>query len=313
MKETPLSPDQLEQFHNDGYLIVPNVLSDYDAFCEGVLEPFLEKNDDYLKSAVMATGEYDSSIHTEVPGVMLRNPDNSDPLPDDGQLWVLQNKELLQILHQLHSNNNSSTSQQSGNDHQHQQLSLTPPSWEWLHATNIGWIHVRLPISDASQFEHRWHVDGGHFSPHLLTSPEQSVVVLPMLHDIALGGGNTVVLPGSHHYMAQLLHRQGCDGLPKKVTQDCRKLGRAWPKRKEIAPCQAGDVLIMHPMLVHAGGFHTNGTATTRISFNLGTKWTRPVNLVKPLSWLESSLKRSLTETKGLPELNIGAPFQLTT
>jgi ectoine hydroxylase-related dioxygenase (phytanoyl-CoA dioxygenase family) len=237
---------------------------------------------------------------------MLRDPtDGSDPLPNDGQAWILQNEQLLGILHQLHSDEGSSNENAASKDKE------ADPSWQWLHPTNIGWIHVRLPVSNASQFEHRWHVDGGHFSPHFLTSPEQSVVVLPMLHDVGVGGGNTVVLPGSHHYMAQLLHQNRDAGLLKSVTQDCRKLGEAWPIQKEIAPCHGGDVLIMHPLLVHAAGFHTNGTTTERISFNLGTKWTRQLLLKEPNSWLESSLKRSLSETTGLPKLSVEALFKL--
>lgn len=299
-----LSPDQLEQFHQDGYLVVPNVLKNHESFCQETLQPFLEKHEQYFTSTIMATGEYDSNIHTEVPGLMLRNlTDHSDPLPNDGQAWVLQNEQLLGILNQLHSNENISSSAEEDKD--------SGPNWEWLQPTNIGWIHVRLPVSNASQFEHRWHVDGGFFSPHYLLSPEQSVVVLPMLHDVGVGGGNTVVLPGSHHYMAQLLHQNREQGLSKAVTQDLGKLGRAWTTRKEIAPCHGGDVLILHPLLVHAAGFHTNGAMAKRITFNLGTKWTRSLSLEEPTSWLESSLKRSLSETVGLPKLSVEAPFQL--
>ena len=107
-------------------------------------------------------------------------------------------------------------------------------NWEWLHS-NLGWIHVRFPCavpisssnckgakppnenddckadvhacaSASASASRSWHVDGGHFTPHHLNSREQSVIVLPMIRDVAKGGGNNMVLKRSHIYMAQKLH-----------------------------------------------------------------------------------------------------------
>ena len=282
----PLTTEQLELFHQDGYLVVPNVLDNCQDFVDETLRPHLQTYD-WKNLQHFTTGDYDPELHTEIPGAMLRNADGSDPLSDNGQAWILENETLMAILHQLHDS-----------------------KWEWLHPQNVGWIHVRLLVENASQFEPRWHVDGGHFSSHYVTSPEQSVIVLPMLHHVEAQAGNTLVLPKSHHYMAQLLNSKK-NGVDKSITQDCRALGRVWPDVREIAPCRAGDVLLLHPLVVHAAGFHTNPSADRRITFNMGVKWTRKLSLEKPTSWLEASLKRSLEET--IPKVTVEAPFRLET
>ena len=289
--DSPLTKVELEQLHQDGFLVVSDVLdSDLcQTFMEQDLNFYLETYGNIREQKHFATGDYDPDTHTEIPGVMLRKPFGGDPLPDHGQEWILQHGRLVAILNQLHG----------GRDR-----------WEWLHPRNVGWIHVRFPVLDASKFEPRWHVDGGHYSPHYLTSPEQSVVVLPLFHDVAANSGSTLVLPETHHYMAQLLHSRA-GGLAKHLTQDCRPLGRVWPvDRKDIAPLKRGDVLLLHPLVVHAAGFHTNpGSSQNRITFNLGTKWTRPLSLQQPSSWLEASLKRSLTEP--VPKLELSPPWRL--
>lgn len=284
----PLTNEELEQLHRDGFLAVANVFDSASCqqFMEQDLHVHLETYGNLREQKHFATGEYDPNVHTEIPGVMLRNPDGSDPLPDEGQEWILQNGKLVAILNQLHG----------GRDH-----------WEWLHPNNVGWIHVRFPVTDESQFEPRWHVDGGHFTPHYLTSPEQSVIVLPIFHDIHVKSGSTLVLPESHHYMAQLLHSRGIQGLDKCVTQDCRPLGRIWPiAKRDVAPLQRGDALLLHPLVLHAAGFHTNPSSQqNRITFNMGTRWTRQLSLKQPSSWLEASLNRSLKER--IPKLDLPA------
>eukprot|EP01083_Nonionella_stella_P196797 723904_1 len=205
-------------------------------------------------------------------------------------------------------------------------------NWEWLHS-NLGWIHVRFPcvvpnsISKSNPKEanplndddrvdlhassyRSWHVDGGHFTPHHLNSREQSVIVLPMIRDVAKGGGNTMVLKRSHIYMAQKLHAAdsnskgahttihhvegkvqdgqqnsvlgggGGGGIPREETQNANDIAAMWPDDLivEMAPCGAGDVLLMHPFLVHAAGIAEIGHPM-RIAFNMGVRWTRDVHV----------------------------------
>lgn len=295
-----LSDEELSRFQSDGYLVVRNVLDPVK--CQECLDdhilPAMERLcglkttacgvvlSDAAAVRSMATGE--DSCDPPV-GIMIREGDGRDPLPDATGDWILRNHKLLSVLNQLHGSSGS---------------------WQWLHPNNLGWIHARLPTTIGSSShsladpyqQHRWHVDGGHFTPHFLTSPEQSVVVLPVLHSIPHGGGNTVVLRKSHVYTAQWLHQQQQDGVDKSYTQDCRPIAQKWPIHliDEVAPCQAGDVLLLHPFVIHAAGFLTNNddaqTPPFRISFNLGTQWTRPPQLQNSASWLEHSFQQAVTK-----------------
>eukprot|EP00553_Chaetoceros_curvisetus_P007507 CAMPEP_0204626144 /NCGR_PEP_ID=MMETSP0717-20131115/11799_1 /ASSEMBLY_ACC=CAM_ASM_000666 /TAXON_ID=230516 /ORGANISM="Chaetoceros curvisetus" /LENGTH=131 /DNA_ID=CAMNT_0051642015 /DNA_START=178 /DNA_END=573 /DNA_ORIENTATION=- len=97
-----------------------------------------------------------------------------------------------------------------------------------------------------------------------------------MIRSVDNGGGNTVVLKKSHIYMAQRLRDAGKEGIPKEVTQNANDIARIWPQDLffEIAPCCAGDILLMHPFLVHAAGFADEGKPL-RIAFNMGVRWTK--------------------------------------
>ncbi len=189
----------------------------------------------------MATGDFDKEMPSFLPGVMVRKPSGQNPISDEESLDL---SPLNLILDQLHGGNSKSRNR------------------EWLHE-NVGWMNVRFPCRHTNRKDTKtWHVDGGHFSPHFLLSKEQSVVILPMIRSVDSGGGNTVVLKRSHIYMAQRLHDAGKAGIPKEITQNANEIAAMWPKDLivEIAPCFAGDMLLMHPFLVHTAGFADEGS-----------------------------------------------------
>lgn len=224
----------------------------------------------------MATGDFDKEMPSFLPGVMVRKPSGQNPISDEESLDL---SPLNLILDQLHGGNSKSRNR------------------EWLHE-NVGWMNVRFPCRHTNRKDTKtWHVDGGHFSPHFLLSKEQSVVILPMIRSVDSGGGNTVVLKRSHIYMAQRLHDAGKAGIPKEITQNANEIAAMWPKDLivEIVPCFAGDMLLMHPFLVHTAGFADEGKPL-RIAFNMGVKWTKDPTISKGEqdSFLEESIGWSL-------------------
>ena len=302
MSSKLLSGLQLEEFKQNGFTIIKGILNNLECekFDQQVVQPALRQysgidqsdentwNTDILKE--MATGEYSDEKPDILPGVMVRQQDGSDPISDKDSLNMTA---LHPILDQLHYRNNSDSL-----------------DWEWLHK-NVGWIHVRFPIGhDKTSEVNTWHVDGGHYTPHFLDSPEQSVIILPMIRPVGKGGGNTMILKKSHLYMAQKLQEAGKDGIPKEVTQNLNSIGKMWPKDLivEAAPCDAGDVLLMHPFVVHSAGVAMNGHPL-RIAFNMGVRWRRKPYINdntddlshpdsdKHLSFLEKSISWSLKQS----------------
>jgi len=295
-----LSLSQLEQFSRDGFLLIRAVLdtSNCAKFDEEVLQPALQSYGGVhqldpstwtnSKLMSMATGEYDQTSQGPIPGAMIRKGEPGsweDPIPDEK---CLDMTPLHPILNQLHGDSTS---------------------WRWIHS-NLGWIHVRFPLQQHCNHEKQWHIDGGHFSPHFMNSTEQSVIILPMIRPIGKGGGNTCVLAKSHVYITHLLYASGEHGISKDITQDCRNLAKVWPEEQiiEVEPCGAGDVLLLHPFVVHAAGF-TQSNHPLRITFNMGTQWTRPVLRYGDSSWLERFIWDALQESP--VEVNAPHPFAL--
>ena len=294
-----LSSSQLENLQSNGYLLLKGILDPKTCkdFDDNIVQPSLKKyggidqtnpatwNTDRLKA--FATGDYNSEKPNILPGVMVRQKSGLDPIPDEESLDL---SALTPILDQLHGGRNT---------------------WEWLHK-NVGWIHARFPLDTAAKTKMKdvktWHVDGGHFTPHFINSPEQSIIVLPMIRSVDKGGGNTLILKKSHIYMAQMLEKAGTDGIPREVTQNASDIARIWPEELivEVSPCDAGDVLLIHPFCVHAAGEACAGQPP-RVAFNMGVRWkntpiidkdnaTQATNLVSS-SWLEKNIALALNES----------------
>lgn len=297
-----MSSSQLEEFQQNGYIVLKGILdpAECEEFDVNSVQPALRKyagidpkdcktwNTEVLRS--MATGDFNKKQAEILPGVMVRKENGHDPIPDDRNLDL---SSLEPILDQLHGGSQF---------------------WEYLH-DNVGWIHVRFPLNSAKRLQAKdmntWHVDGGHFTPHFMDSPEQSVIVLPMIRPVGIGGGNTVALKKSHIYMSHKLAQAGNVGIPREVTQNANHIASKWPEDLivEIAPCEVGDILLMHPFLVHTAGLASLGHPL-RVSFNVGLRWKRKPVITEcvddrqhKICWLEKcftwSLQQSLVFLEG--------------
>jgi hypothetical protein len=170
----------------------------------------------------------------------------------------------------------------------------------------MGWIHLRFPnytVGDDDRilptaFEPysrgQWHVDDGHFYHHKLDSPEQSVTLLPMLRPVNALGGNTLIIKNSHKKVARYLARQGHVGVTYRrlyayanyIAENADPLDII-----EAATCTAGDILVMHPFVVHSSSKNTEGSPW-RVSFNMTIMWK-----ANPFSTgITCPLKTSITE-----------------
>jgi hypothetical protein len=164
-------------------------------------------------------------------------------------------------------------------------------NWQWLHDDNVGWIHIRFPQKQGAWEDipsTGWHVDGSHFDSHRINSPEQSVVVLPVMRDIDMKGGGTSILKYSHTEVADFLSRQGRWGSSKRrlneyvgylVSKERYRHERNSAESNFVqCVASAGDILILHPFVAHAASICEEPNPW-RITFNMGTRWARSTNV----------------------------------
>jgi hypothetical protein len=91
-----------------------------------------------------------------------------------------------------------------------------------------------------------WHKDG-YFFRHFLDSPEQGLLVIAAWTDVLHQGGGTFIAPDSVGVVARYLaaHPAGVEpGVFGSLIEQCREF--------EEITAQAGDVVLLHPFMLHA-------------------------------------------------------------
>jgi len=299
----------IRQFFEDGYVVLQNCIprAECQRFCRESLEPTLRKDFnvdcnnprtwslDNVSGYIMNEG----SIEGTPVGVMIRDLENggADPLQQDpDKRWpaLFQSCKLLNFLDYLHGDGKN---------------------WQWLHDDNVGWIHARFPVLSTDEEirekqlktvqSFNWHVDGGHFDIHKINSLEQSVVVLPMICDVERDGGNTLVIRGSHCHIMRRLNEFGEIGVHKsELHRICENLAKNAPSHDiiEAAPCKAGDILVLHPFVIHCASVNTIGNCV-RLTFNMGTRWSNSYALLDESC--ENDQSRSPMEKHILDEISV--------
>jgi len=102
-----------------------------------------------------------------------------------------------------------------------------------------------------------WHKDGDFFR-HFLDSPEQGLLTIVLWSDIEHRGGGTFVAPDSVAPVARLLAERREGVLPDDLHYD--ELISQCTSFVEITG-RLGDVVLMHPYMLHAVSQNHRGTA----------------------------------------------------
>jgi hypothetical protein len=131
-----------------------------------------------------------------------------------------------------------------------------PYTWGNGFIANLG-LGADRPWQPPSPAAPGWHKDGDFFR-HFLDSPEQGLLTIVLWSDIEQRGGGTFIAPDSVAPVARLLehHREGV--LPDDFPYD-----------ELIAQCSTfvettgrlGDVVLMHPYMLHASSQNHRGAA----------------------------------------------------
>ena len=91
-----------------------------------------------------------------------------------------------------------------------------------------------------------WHKDG-YFFRHFLDSPQQGLLIIAAWTDVVSRGGGTFIAPDSVGVVARFLaeHPEGVKpDVFGALIEQCEVF--------EEVPAQAGDVILLHPFMLHA-------------------------------------------------------------
>jgi Phytanoyl-CoA dioxygenase (PhyH) len=221
MSDTVLSAEQVESFVEHGYVRIPECFTRADA------EPWL---DEAWVRLGYERDEPSTWVERRVHMPSLRHVEVADFAP---KVWGA----ACQLL--------------GGEDRIEQ-----PYTWGNGFIANLG-IGADRPWEPPSAASPGWHKDGDFFR-HFLDSPEQGLLTIVLWSDIEERGGGTFIAPDSVAPVARLLESRR-EGVPPDD----------FPYDELIAQCSTfvettgrlGDVVLMHPYMLHAVSQNHRGTA----------------------------------------------------
>ena len=126
---------------------------------------------------------------------------------------------------------------------------LTFPGFEQA-VNNIDDVPATEPV--VWKVDGNWHIDG-HIHKHYTYSKEIGLIPIMFFSDVHVGGGGTAIAEGSHLVAARILAESGLKGMTSKdlaraVMIDTQE---SFFNIIELTG-QAGDIIFMHPLLLHA-------------------------------------------------------------
>ncbi|MCA9836766.1 MAG: phytanoyl-CoA dioxygenase family protein [Trueperaceae bacterium] len=178
---------------------------------------------------------------------------------------------------------------------------IEPLNWSDAFVVNFR-MGADKPWQEPSAEHKGWHKDGSFFR-HFLDSYEQALLVIVIWSDIAPKGGGTFIAPDSIDVMAKffLEHPEGVD--PKDF--DFQSLIAECSEFIEVTG-EVGDVIIMHPFMLHASS--PNHSGKVRFITNPPVILKEPLNLNREDKSEFSPLELATLRALGKDRLE----FQLT-
>lgn len=118
----------------------------------------------------------------------------------------------------------------------------------------LGWWMITFPgFADPPwDSDGKYHVDG-HWFQHYTISKEVGCILIVFFSDVNPECGGTAVAVGSHKCIARALTEAGTRGMrPYEVAHCVDSCLSSTQYPLEELTGKAGDVVIMHPFLIHA-------------------------------------------------------------
>lgn len=144
----------------------------------------------------------------------------------------------------------------------HQAFDQLVGNGNWLPKMTLGSFPIRFPSKEPAG-DTGWHVDasfpGENPDNYLdwrinLYSKGRALLMLFLFSDVTEIDAPTVLKIGSHLDVAQILEKEGDNGL--SFTELAQRLEVVKNREETIATGKAGDVYLCHPFLVHRAQDH---------------------------------------------------------
>ena len=235
-------------YERDGFFILKNVIKKEECsrfLNESVVPALKKKNIDIYNK---------NTYKNKIGEMILGNNNTNHPInkkyKDSRWPSLYDSKKLMETLNYIHCRRNKK-------------------KWNWYYSEEgVGWIHLRYPYSRKKRWQvpnNGWHIDGDIDGK---IDPNKSVTILPLVTKIRKGYGGTAIMKGSHKKINYWMHKlQNKIDLYDYINKNIDK------KNCIEANGNQGDILIMHPDLVHAPSVALNkANIPVRVTFNLSVK-----------------------------------------
>jgi hypothetical protein len=172
-----------------------------------------------------------------------------------------------------------------------------PYTWGDGFIANLG-LGADEPWRPPSPSSPGWHKDGDFFR-HFLDSPEQALLTIVLWSDIEPRGGGTFLALDSVRPVARLLADQPGGVLPDEFPYDeliaqCREFAEVTGR--------LGDVVLLHPYMLHAVSQNHRGTARLITNPAITLKAPMRFNRADPTAF--SPVERGVLRALGVDRLD---------
>jgi ectoine hydroxylase-related dioxygenase (phytanoyl-CoA dioxygenase family) len=248
--------DLLKQYERDGYIVLKNVIdkNECNRLINETIKPVLSRHKISLINKKTWNKQQGMTISNNNGHAISRK--NKD------FRWkaLFDSKKLNSFIDKLHVRN----------------------KWKWIYSASegLGWIHLRFPYTKSSKSKSlklpkkSFHLDGTYDTLNKdnkvinLINIDQSNVILPFITTVKQCEGGTVVIPGSHKYINDYIHRNITKNNKECVYEYIDKITDKNKSKYIDVQGEQGDILIMHPHLIHSSSL-ANNKSNVRITFNL--------------------------------------------
>lgn len=256
--------DLLIRYERDGFIVIRKAMlkNECKKLVKNTIVPILHKKQIYLSKPE----SWKNKDGTKKHGQLIYGPKGGHIISKNNKHYrfpaLFQSKKLNNILDIIHSRNANRSSK-----------------WQYNHLAKqgLGWIHLRYPYYTYDDKEENsvkcpedsFHLDGLNYKNEINT--KQSVVLLPFIKTVNKNEGGTAVIPGSHKLINDYILRQNYK-TNKNLDPVIDKLVITHNKNIIDVTGEQGDILIMHPHLIHSPSL-ADINSKVRITFNLSTKF----------------------------------------